>query len=305
MKKIITIAFLINAIAIFSQSLPLYKLAMKSDIILITESSNFETIENKISEFSTQRFIKILKIDNELKNRFNDKILGVNFKNFQENEDYFSSVNGEYCTGVGFITEPNYKSYNIFFIKKNKNKYNIISQLWSNITEKNLLFFTENIRKLNEIEKIKNMSEKYEKTVDWYLSLNNLNTKFTVDNIFTEEFVNYYKSKKIIQDNILLNSKQKAKAKELFLLNGNFELLDYIQPDYQKEIREYFISKLHEIKNKLNKEWADYYQFQTIVSYMDSKNMKAEIKYINELLTSDVDDSKKEEAIDIIIEQLN
>ncbi|CAD0000503.1 hypothetical protein FLACHUCJ7_00084 [Flavobacterium chungangense] len=169
------------------------------------------------------------------------------------------------------------------------------------VTQNCFLFISENIKKLNEIEKIKNDNKKYVKTVDWYIELMNNDCQYKIENIFTVGFINYYKSKGVIKEEIILQENQKIKAKESFL-QGNENLYELIKKDFPEETDQYYLSQLYKIKNIADKSYSDYYDFQSKANIFLEQKEDLKIKFINETLTSDLADYTKNDAIDLILE---
>jgi hypothetical protein len=285
-------------VIVFSQStIPLFKLAMNSDIIV--ESSDFNSIEKPYTEYYSENTIIFKSINHILKNHYNDKIINQSYKLNTEGEDYYDLNEGG-CTANAYNLDPHTKYYNIYFIKKTEKKYYVIGQL-RDVTQNCFSFISDNIKKLNEIGKIENYNEKYIKTVDWYIELMNNDCQYKIENVFTAGFINYYQFKGVLKDEIILQENQKIKAKESFL-KGNENLYELIKKDFPEETDQYYLSQLYKIKDITNKSYSDYYDFQSKANIFIERKEDVKIKFINETLTSDLADYIKNDAIDLILE---
>ncbi|MGE8552776.1 MAG: hypothetical protein ACN6OB_02425 [Chryseobacterium jejuense] len=177
-------------------SIPLYKMSMNSDAVLIVESRDYQQITKQESEYYTSTLVKLKNIKNVLKNKHNQ-----NFKNSvnfieTDNNDFFLNVNGENCSGIGYTLEKDKKYYNILFLKKKNKNYFIIGRLWNNIVENDLSFFEKNINIINEISKIKDVKSKVSTIKEWFQNANeNHPENFIIDTPFTEEFNVFFKIK--------------------------------------------------------------------------------------------------------------
>ncbi|WP_157505993.1 hypothetical protein [Flavobacterium chungangense] len=297
-NKLFLILLISTHVAVFSQgAVPLFKLSMNSDIIV--ESSDFSSIEKPYTEYYSENTIAFKSINHILKNHYNDKIINQSYKLNTKGEDYYDLNEGG-CIANAYNLDPHTKYYNIYFIKKIEKTYYIIGQL-RDVTQNCFLFISENIKKLNEIEKIKNDNKKYVKTVDWYIELMNNDCQYKIENIFTVGFINYYKSKGVIKEEIILQENQKIKAKESFL-QGNENLYELIKKDFPEETDQYYLSQLYKIKNIADKSYSDYYDFQSKANIFLEQKEDLKIKFINETLTSDLADYTKNDAIDLILE---
>lgn len=73
--KILGLLFLSLGKIIYSQtSIPLYKMVMNSDIILVLEANEYEIKSIQNNEYHTENIIKFKNISNILKNRYNVKL---------------------------------------------------------------------------------------------------------------------------------------------------------------------------------------------------------------------------------------
>lgn len=176
-------------------SIPLYKMSMNSDAVLIVEANNYQQITRQVNEYYTSTLGKIKDIDKVLKNKHNQ-----NFKNSlnfieTDNNDFFLNVNGENCSGIGYTLEKDKKYYNILFLKKKNKNYFIIGRLWNNIVENDLSFFEKNINIINDISKIKETKSKVSKIKEWFQNANDSHPEnFIIDTPFTEEFNAFFQN---------------------------------------------------------------------------------------------------------------
>ena len=114
--KVILIFILQINFMSFSQTIPLYKLVMNSDIIISDNELNY--ITEPVTEYYSQNIIEFKKINKVLKNKDNDKLAGLKCMDFRYDEDYYPNLNGESCMGNGFALVDGEKYFNIYFIKK-------------------------------------------------------------------------------------------------------------------------------------------------------------------------------------------
>jgi hypothetical protein len=297
----VIIIFILNINFMSSQTIPLYKLVMNSDIII--SDSEFKHITEPISEYQSQSRIELKKINKVLKNKDNDELKDLKCIELRSDEDYYPTLNGESIMNSGFASLDGEKYFKIYFIKKVNKKYYVIGELWNNVTKVDLLSISENIKKLNEIEKITDYQKKYNSTVNWYLESNCNKSKFKVQSIFTEQFIDYYKQKKVLEDDVFLNENQKLKAKELFL-KGNEDLYELIKDDFPNEVQQYYLKQLEKIKNTANKTYSEYSDFYSKASILLQKKENKDMNFINEILTCNTENYWKDTAIDLIIEYL-
>ncbi|MDY3318248.1 hypothetical protein PG637_02350 [Riemerella anatipestifer] len=195
--------FFILKILLFGQSMlysqvqiPLYKMVMNSDAILIVESKDYKYINNPKNEFYTEHYIIFENILDILKNQYS-----TNFKNFKvrvetNGNDFYQNINGEYCYGIGSIVEKDKKYFDIFFLKKREKQYYVIAHLWNNISANTLHFFRDNIEEINLISKERYLYKKKEKIEAWFKSSNrNHPDEYVIATPFTEEFIQFFENK--------------------------------------------------------------------------------------------------------------
>ncbi|SIT13501.1 hypothetical protein [Chryseobacterium gambrini] len=194
-KFFIVILFILGCNVMYSQSqLPLYKMVMNSDAILIAETTEFSYNNNQQNEFYVENNIKFGNTFTVLKNRYNQDFKKLKVKIETNNNDFYENINGEECSGISNIIEKNKKYYNIFFIKRKDKKYFIIAHLWNNILVEDLPFFENNVNKINLISREKNLTNKYKKIKEWFDNSNkNHPAGYIIETPLTEEFINFFK----------------------------------------------------------------------------------------------------------------
>jgi len=194
-KFFIVILFILGWSVMYSQSqLPLYKMVMNSDAILIAETTEFSYNNDQKNEFYIENNIKFGNTFTILKNTYNQNFKGLKVKVETNNNDFYENINGEECSGVGNIIENGKKYYNIFFLKRKDKKYFVIAHLWNNILIEDLPFFENNVNKINLISKEKNLTNKYKKIKEWFDNSNkNHPTGYMIETPLTEELTNYFK----------------------------------------------------------------------------------------------------------------
>ena len=89
-----------------------------------------------------------------------------------------------------------------------------------------------------QIGKIINLNERYTKTIDWLIE----NNDYPDDN-----FIAFYKTKGILQNELILTDEQQQKAKDNFLKGSN-NLRKYIKDEVF--LKSYTLKKLKEIMNQ-------------------------------------------------------
>lgn len=188
------IFFIFGCNIVCSQArIPLYKMVMNSDIILIVESKDYQYITKQNNEYYTDNWINFPNTFNVLKNRYNQKLKNFTSKIETDNNDFYLSINGESCAGIGNILEREKKYYNIFFLKRKEKKYFVIAHLWNNILTDNLPFFEKNINEVNLISQEKNLECKKEKIEKWFETSNaDHPNQYIIESPFTEELNNFF-----------------------------------------------------------------------------------------------------------------
>ncbi|WP_123956536.1 hypothetical protein [Chryseobacterium mucoviscidosis] len=196
-KFFIVILFILGWNIMYAQSrLPLYKMVMNSDAILIAETTEFSYNNNQQNEFYIENNIKFGNTFTILKNRYNQNFKKLKVKIETNNNDFYENINGEECSGISNIIQKDKKYYNIFFIKRKDKKYFIIAHLWNNILVEDLPFFENNVNKINLISREKNLTNKYKKIKEWFDNSNkNHPTGYMIETPLTEELINFFKKR--------------------------------------------------------------------------------------------------------------
>ncbi|MDO3426460.1 hypothetical protein QWT87_16385 [Chryseobacterium sp. APV1] len=196
-KFFIVIFLILGWNLMYSQSqLPLYKMVMNSDAILIAQTTEFSYSNNQQNEFYVENNIKFGNKFTVLKNRYNQDFKKLKVKIETNNNDFYENINGEECSGISNIIEKDKKYYNIFFIKRKGKKYFIIAHLWNNILVEDLPFFENNVNKINLISREKNLTNKYKKIKEWFDNSNkNHPVGYMIKNPLTEEFINFFQKR--------------------------------------------------------------------------------------------------------------
>lgn len=197
-KFFLVIFFILGCEAVYSQSqIPLYKMVMNSDAILITETKDFLYSNDQKSEFYTENNIKFGNKFTILKNRYSQDFNNLKVKIEINNNDFYENINGENCPGINNVIEKGKKYYNIFFLKRKDKTYFVIAHLWNNILVEDLPFFEKNVNKINLISKEKNLTYKYNKIKKWFDNSNeNHPTGYIIETPLTEELLTFFKKNK-------------------------------------------------------------------------------------------------------------
>ena len=195
-KFLISIYLVFGWDIIYSQTqLPLYKMVMNSDIILIVESTDYQYISNQKNEFYTENWINFGNRLSILKNTYNKNVKNIKSRIESNNNDYYLNINGEECSGIGNFWEKDEKYYDIFFLKRKNKKYFVIAHLWNNILTKDLPFFEKNIVEINLISQEKNLETKKKKIEKWFETSNeNHPDQYIIETPFTEELNVFFKN---------------------------------------------------------------------------------------------------------------
>ncbi|MEC3874206.1 hypothetical protein [Chryseobacterium salviniae] len=202
-KFLIVIFLIFGQVLIYSQvPIPLYKMVMNSDAVLIVESKDYQYVSDQKSEFYIENSIKLGGDLNILKNRYNTNFKNLKVKIETNNNDFYQNINGEECSGISNIIEKEKKYYNIFFLKRKEKKYFVIAHLWNNILADDLPFFEKNIGEINLISKEKNAIKKHKSIKEWFESSNKTHpNQYIIETPFTEELKSFFEKTKLNSSN--------------------------------------------------------------------------------------------------------
>lgn len=284
MKNIyLTITLLLTTTITYSQGFDIRKLTLKSDVILLYDQDSITYLDDVISDHSTINYYQLKAVSQEVKNNTGFKFANAKLRYLVENEDYFKIYEKGDCMGIGYATLPGPKPkyYGMLFLQKGAKQYQVIGIVENRNPLASWQDLIKQIQGVSVLEKIKNLPERYTKTIDWFLDNNTLPD---------ENFVRFYKQKGILKtDTAKLTEQQLARARGLFF-NGNETFLDIIASTNQTEIKDYYLQKLRDITSQSEYEFGDCLRFERIVKML-SNNFNENYDDINrtlsDLLTKD------------------
>lgn len=260
------------------------KLVLKSDAIF-TSFGYVDTIIAK-NDFTKEHYVIFEKIDTVLKNKAN--FLSKNNKKIrilEDGEDYFSALqtNAGGCVQGDVTVADNIGHTSLFFVKKNGKTWEALA-VFSYITIFTANYYTNQIAQIASIENASNLSQRYQRTLDWYINTG----KMPGDDLTA--YYSYYKQQGIIKDSIVYTDIQQKNALDKFL-TGYEELLPIIKTKYKTAIKNYFINKLQTIASKKELDYSDYYEFNKTIHKM-ANNFENDFDNINYLLVNQLTEEK-------------
>jgi hypothetical protein len=289
MKALITLLILFLKINSYAQNLNLRKAILKSDLIIVCNDFTSNTIST--NDFINISYAKINKIDSVLKNKLSAIPKNFIVRKYKDNEDYYSDLttNEGGCV-MRTKSDDERASYNtIFFIKKNGKEYQsflILQGLeWSDYKN-----YTNQIRTIAKIEHLKNVNERFEKALDWFIE-NGL--------IPDDDFIEYYKQKGVTTDTIQYSELQYKNALQQFQ-NGKEGLFTIVKEKYFDETKQYFIEKMEALLIKDEPKFDDYFSFYEAFSALndDFDSNPESVNYIlKSALTSDKFDNYEKRIV--------
>jgi hypothetical protein len=255
MKRIIIlVALTFTQILTFAQgNKNLRKVILKSDLIIETDAYNIENSSS--NDFTSKMYVQIKKIDATNSIVYKNKLPSVpkklSLRKYNDDEDFYSDflVNQE-CGCLGKAYEPGKVYSDLFFIRKEKNEYQILMHFHS-LTSEQVEAYKKQIESINIFENVKNEEERFTKTLDWFID-NGLMSDY--------DFLDYYKQKGITKDSIQYSEKQYQNAFQKFK-TGNENLLPIVRERYFEEVKQYYIEKMEAVVQIQKPEFGNYYDF--------------------------------------------
>jgi hypothetical protein len=237
-----------------AQKLNLRKAILNSDFIIV--SDDFEYKKAAENDYSTQNYIVINKIDTILRNNLSSIPKKLKLRSFEDGEDFYSNLltNDGGCVLKAQFANDITNYYHIFFIKKVGKEYQVFLFL-NGIEWEQYQNYKNQIKTIAPLEEIKDQKVRFDKTLEWFID-NGL--------IPDNNFIEYYKEKKITTDTIQYSEKQYEKALLKFE-KGEEALLPIVKDKFKDKVKEYFVKKLEEIIEKSKLEYNDYYEFYETV----------------------------------------
>ena len=271
-----------------AQNFDVRKLTLKSDVILLYDQDSIAYIDAVINDHTTQHYYQLKAVSQEVKNNASFKFNNTKLRYLVENEDYFKVYQKGDCMSIGkAFDNVKRKFYGMLFLQKNNKQYSVIGIVQNDDPLSAWLELIKQIQSVSTLEKIKNLQERYTKSIDWFIDNNTLPD---------ENFIKYYKQKGILKtDTAKLNEQQLARAKTLFF-NGNEVFLDLIASTNPTEIRDYYLQKLKDISFQSEYEYGDCLRFKRISTMLtnDFNNNYDDInRVLSDLLTNELQNYEK------------
>lgn len=289
-KYLLTILFIGFICAVHSQDTnDLRKLVMKSHVIL-AGYSNLTT--NYTNDFTVELSYTITHLDTMVVNTTDYKT-HEKVKVAQPFDDYpvFWSDTHIIAADLEPAIEINKRYSNLLFLRKNGKQYESVGGIGHLEWDTLINYYLPAIQQLQTIEKIKDLHERYTKTIDWYIDHNDY-----PDN----DFIHFYIQKGIIKDTLSLSEAQLQKSKRLFL-QGNENLLPFIKGHFKTEINTYFLNRLRQICRLPHPNYSDYYDFSKIITKIYDFNYNDINYFLQHQLTSNVDEYDKLRIMNYLI----
>ncbi|RZL34329.1 MAG: hypothetical protein EOO96_10170 [Pedobacter sp.] len=271
-----------------AQNFDVRKLALKSDVILLYDQDSIAYIDDVINDHTTEHYYQLKAVSQEVKNNASFKFNNAKLRYLVENEDYFKVYQKGDCMSIGkAFDNVKRKFYGMLFLQKNNKQYSVIGIVQNDDPLSAWLELIKQIQAVSTLEKIKNLQERYTKSIDWFIDNNTLPD---------ENFIKYYKQKGILKtDTAKLNEQQLARAKTLFF-NGNETFLELIASTNQTEIKDYYLQKLKDISFQSEYEFGDCLRFKRISTMLtnDFNNNYDDInRVLSDLLTNELQNYEK------------
>lgn len=265
-----------------AQNFDVRKLTLKSDVILLYDQDSIAYIDDVINDHTTQHYYQLKAVSQEVKNNASFKFNNAKLRYLVENEDYFKVYQKGDCMGIGkAFDNVKRKFYGMLFLQKNNKQYSVIGIIQNDDPLSAWQELIKQIQSVSTLEKIKNLQERYTKSIDWFIDNNTLPD---------ENFIKYYKQKGILKtDTAKLNEQQLARAKTLFF-NGNETFLDLIASTNPTEIKDYYLQKLKDISFQSEYEFGDCLRFKRISTMLTNDfndNYDDVNRVLSDLLTKD------------------
>jgi len=277
---------LLLALPIFNlaQKLNLRKVILKSDLIISINDYRVDTI--LINDFTSKVFINMEKVNNQnsliYKNNLGSIPQRMSLRKPIDGEDFYSYLitDGNACLLRHLHANKTYN--NLFFIKKEKNEFQIVAH-YENLEFEQLQRFETQIKSMASVEKVKNTKERYIKTLNWFIE-NGL--------MPDDDFTVYYKEKGIISDNIKYSEDQYRKVLQVFE-SGKEELLPIIRKKYFNEIKVYYLQKMVRVLRMTEREYSEYRDFRESVELI-TNNFNDDTESVNYILKNSLTNDKFE-----------
>lgn len=299
MKNIyLTISLIFSFSIAYGQGFDVRKFTLKSDVILLYDQDSIASIENVITDYSTAQYGKLKAVTQTLKNSTGFNFATTKFRYYVEDEDYFLVAEKGDCMG---IVHPPYdgkrpKFYAMLFLQKKDREYQVVGTVCHNYSLENWQELIKQVQSVSKLEKIKNLQERYTKSIDWFLDNNTLPD---------DNFIQFYKQKGILKaDTAQLTKQQLARARGLFF-NGNETFLDLIASTNQTEIRDYYLQKLRDIVFQSEYEFGDCLRFKRVATMLTNdfnENYDDFNRVLSDLLTNDLQSYEKRPIMNHLID---
>lgn len=265
-----------------AQGFDVRKLTLKSDVILLYDQDSISYVNEVINDHATNHFYQLKAVTQTVKNTVGFKYANTKLPYLVENEDYFNVYEKGDCMGIAKAYDGVKRKYfGMLFLQKRGKQFNVIGVVQNDNSLNSWEELVKQIKSVAQLENIKNLQERYTKSIDWFLDNN-----VTPD----DGFITYYKQKGILKtDTAKLNEQQLARAKALFF-NGNETFLDLIASTNQTEIKDYYLQKLKDISFQSEYEFGDCLRFSRVVCMLtnDFNNNYDDLnRVLSDLLTKD------------------
>ena len=274
MKTKMTIVSLLLLVSIVSfgqddiDATMLRKAVLKSDVILV--SPKHSVTISYANDYSIEQFYVVNGIDTIIKNVTQFKVADK-IKIQQHIDDYSASWGKDVISAEALVTakEIDTRYTDLLFLKKENKQYKLLGIVrtvkWDDFTG----YYIHAINQIMEIGNIRNLNERYTKTIDWFIE-----HKDYPD----DDFIAFYTENGILQNELILTDEQMKKVIENFM-KGNSKLRPYIKDE--KILKSYTLKKLKEIMSKPEPEsWRFYYE---LTDLYDFKYGTAEYIFMNQL----------------------
>lgn len=280
-----------------AQNMNIRKAIQKSDLIFENNDNfNFQTIQ--INDYTKQSYVQIIKSsqkDSILKNKLSSLPELLSLRVFEDNEDYFSDSYNCACILKDKTINGPSRNYNIFFVRKVKGDYEALLILQDLEWEK-YNHYVKQINTMASVEKIKNPTEKFQKTLDWFIE-NGLEPD--------EDFIQFYKEIGITSDTIQYSENQYQKALQQFQ-NGNEDLFPIVKQKFPDKLKEYYLQKMENIIQFPAPDHNDYFEFykavNTVTNYFGEFYDSTDYILNNSLTEDDFDEYEKRKIMEHLVE---
>lgn len=266
-----------------AQGFDVRKLTLKSDVILLYDQDSIANTNEIINDYTSVNYYQLKAITWEIKNTVNFKFTNTKLRNLVENEDYFKIYEKGDCLGIGYATPigPKPKYFGMLFLQRRDKQFHVIGVVENRNPLPNWEDLIKQIKSVTSLEKIKNLQERYTKSIDWFLD----------NNVMPDEgFIKYYRQTGILKtDTAQLNEQQLASARALFF-NGNETFLDLIASTNPTEIKAFYLQKLRDIVFQSEYEFGDCLRFSRIATMLTDEfnnNYDDLNRTLTDLLTKD------------------